>query len=135
MTSGLYLFISPSPKFISAILKTMIRHYSSFIFTCHPFKPSSISLLRVGNTFSISSPIDATKLQKIVLMSHRLAAFHSQCQWTRIFISLTTPNAMGLNLDLNDIERVIIHLSVHEKYAFETIISDYFYRSPFLYGC
>ena len=38
---------SPSPKFISAIPKTMIRHYSSIIFTCHPFQPSPIPLLRV----------------------------------------------------------------------------------------
>jgi len=37
---------------------------SSIIFTCHPFQPSSISLLRVGNTFSISSPFDVTELQK-----------------------------------------------------------------------
>ena len=47
-----------------------------YFFTCHLFQPSSISLLRVGNTFSISSPFDATKLQKIVLTSHRLAASH-----------------------------------------------------------
>ena len=41
-------------------------------------------------------------------MCHRVAAFRSQCQWARIFISLTTPMAMGtLNLDLNGIERVI----------------------------
>ena len=31
---------------------------------CHPFQPSSISLLRVGNTFSISALFDVTKLQK-----------------------------------------------------------------------
>ena len=31
-------------------------------------------------------------------MSHQLAAFHSQCQWTRIFLSLTTPMAMGTRL-------------------------------------
>ena len=37
--------------------------------------------------------------KKIVLMSHRLAAFHSLWQW-------------GLNLDLIGIEGVIIHLSV-----------------------
>ena len=36
----------------------------SIIFTCHSFQPSSISLLRVGNTFSITSPFDVTKLQK-----------------------------------------------------------------------
>ena len=70
----------------------------SNIFTCHPFQPSSISLLRVGNAFSISSLFDVTKLQKNVLMCHRLAAFHSQCQWTRIFISLATSMAMGTQL-------------------------------------
>ena len=50
-------------KFISAIPKTMIRHYSSISFTCHPIQPSPIPLLRVS-TFSISSPFDVTKLQK-----------------------------------------------------------------------
>ena len=38
----------------------------------------------------------------------------------------------GLNLDLNGIERVIIHLSVPENYGFDSITSDYFYRSPFV---
>jgi hypothetical protein len=37
---------------------------SSIVFTCHSFQPSSISLLRVGNTFSISSPFDVSQLQK-----------------------------------------------------------------------
>ena len=41
---------------------------------------------------------------------------------------------LGLNLDLNNIKRVIIHLSVPENYVFDTIISEYFYRSPFLMG-
>ena len=86
---------------------------SSIVFTCHPFQPSSISFLRVGNTFSISSPFDITKLRKIVLMPHWLAVFHSQCQWTRILLllllllllSLITPMAMGTqHLDLNSIE-------------------------------
>ena len=31
-------------------------------------------------------------------MSHRPAAFHSRCQWTCIFLSLTTPMAMGTQL-------------------------------------
>ena len=69
-------------------------------------------------------------------MSHRLAAFRSQRQWTRIFISLITFLwRWGLNLDLNDIERVIIHLSVPNNYGFDTIISEYFYSLPILYGC
>ena len=67
---------------------------SYIIFTCHPFQHSSISLKRASNIFTISSPFDVIKLQKIVLMSHRLAAFHSQCQWTRIFLSFTNPMAM-----------------------------------------
>ena len=37
----------------------------------------------------------------------------------------------GLNLDLNSIQRVIIHLSVPEIYNFDTIIIDQFYRSSF----
>ena len=109
----------------------MIRHYSSIIFTCYPLQPSSISLLKIGNTFSISSLFDATKLQKIVLMSHRLAAFHSQCQCTRIFISLTNPMAMRTHLGFKHIERFNIHLSVPENYGLDTIICDYFYRLPF----
>ena len=36
--------------------------------------------------------------KKIVLMSHRLAAFHSQCQWTRIFLSFTNRMAMRTQL-------------------------------------
>ena len=51
-----------------------------------------------GSTFLISSPFDVTKLQQIVLMSHRLAAFRFQCRWTHILISLTTPIAMGTQL-------------------------------------
>ena len=76
----------------------MIRHYSSIIFTCHPFQPSPKPLLRVVLIRSVL----LLKLQnyKKVLMSHRLAAFGSQCQWTRILISLTTPMAMGTQLGL-----------------------------------
>jgi hypothetical protein len=52
-----------------------------------------------GISFSISSPFDITKLQKkIVLMCHRLAAFYSQRQYIHIFMSLTTPMAMGTQL-------------------------------------
>jgi hypothetical protein len=45
------------------------------------------------------------------------------------------PLRYGLNLDLNGIERVIIQFSVPENYGFDTIITEYLYRSPFLYGC
>jgi hypothetical protein len=93
------IYITESKIHISYLkpqdLKLML---SSIIFTCQPFQPSSISLLRVGNNFSISSPFDVTKLQKIVLMSHQLAAFHSQCQWTCIFLSLTNTMAMRTQL-------------------------------------
>ena len=106
---------------------------SSIIFTCHPFQPSSISLLRICNTFSISSPFDVTKLQKKI-------------SWCLIDWQVSIPNVSGhaysyplpLNLDLNEIERVIIHLRFPENYSFDTIISDYFYRLPFtpyLCGC
>ena len=90
--------------------------FSSIIFTCHPFHSSSISLFKVGNTFSISSPFDDTKLQNL-RMSHRLAAFHSQCQWIRMFLSLTPLWRWGLNLDLNDIESVVIPIIIAENYG------------------
>ena len=57
--------------------------------------PTLVHTIAKGSTFSISSPFDVTKLQKIVFMSHRQAAFRSR-QWTRIF--LTTPIAMGTQL-------------------------------------
>ena len=61
--------------------------------------PTLAYIIPKGSTFSISSPFDITKLQKkIVLMCHRLAAFRSQYQRTHIFISLTTPMAMGTQL-------------------------------------
>ena len=41
-------------------------------------------------------------------------------------------NGDSLSLELNGIEGVIIHLSVPENYGFDTIISEYFYRSPFM---
>ena len=60
--------------------------------------PTVVHIIAKGNTFSISSLFDVTKLQKIVLRSHRLAAFHSQYQWTHIFISLTIPIATRTQL-------------------------------------
>ena len=61
--------------------------------------PTLVHIVSKGICFgwvllSISSPFEVTKLQKIVLMSHRLVAFYSQCQWTRIFLFLTNPMAM-----------------------------------------
>jgi hypothetical protein len=46
----------------------------------------------------------------------------------------TYGNGDTLNLDLNDTEGVITHLSVPENYDFDTIISEYFHRSPFFMG-
>ena len=46
------------------------------------------------------------------------------------FVWLGTATDVGLN----SIEQVIIYPSVPENYGFDTIISEYFYRSPFLYG-
>ena len=41
---------------------------------------------------------------------------------------LPTQWRLGLNLDLNDIERVVIHLRVPENYSFQSIINDYFFQ-------
>ena len=61
--------------------------------------PTLAHTIAKGSTFSIGSRFDVTKLQKkIVLMSHRLADFGSQWQWTQIFIHLTTLMAMGTQL-------------------------------------
>ena len=120
MASGVYLFISRSPRFISAIPKTMIRHYSSIIFTCHFLQPSSILLLRVGNTCLISSPFDVTKLQKklswcLIDWQFSIPNINGQAY----SYPLTTLWWWGLNLDLNGMERVVIHLSVPKNYGFD----------------
>jgi len=117
----------------------MIRHYSSIIFTCLPFQPSFISLLKVGNTFSISSPFDVTKLQKIVLMSHRLTAFHSQCQLTRIFLSLTNPKVMGTQLEFKR-HRESLLISLFPKTIVSTLLLVIIFtgrtlQTPHIYGC
>ena len=104
-----------------------------YYFYMSPLQTSSISLIRV--TFSISSPFDVTKLQKTVLTSNRLAAFRSQFNGHAYSYPLPPLWRWGLNLELNGIKKVIIHLSVPENYGFDTIISEYFYRLPFLYGC
>ena len=57
----------------------------------HVTPSNFVHIIAKGNTFLINSPLDVTKLQTIVLRSHRLAAFHSQCQWAYILVSLTTP--------------------------------------------
>ena len=61
-------------------------------------------------------------------MSHRLAALHSQCQWTRIFLSLATPMAMGTQLGFKQHRESHYSLHVPENYGFNTIISEYFYN-------
>ena len=62
--------------------------------------PTLAYIIAKGSTFSISFPFEVTELQqqKIVLMSHRLAAFRSEYQWTRIFTALTTPMTIGTQL-------------------------------------
>ena len=100
----------------------MIRHYSSIIFTCHPFQPSPISLLRVGNTFLTSSPFDVSKLQQQKILDVSLTGSFPfpMSMDTHILI----PYQWGLSLDLNGIEGVIIHLSAPESYGFDNIISE-----------
>ena len=88
---------------------------SSIIFTCHPFQPTSISLLRVSNTFSISSPFDVTKLE-------RLAAFHSQCQWTCIFLSLTNPMAMRTQLGFKQHRESRYSSQCSRNHGFHTMV-------------
>ena len=72
-----------------------------------------------------------------------LQNYKKKLSWCLIDWQLSIPNAnaysyplpplwrWGLNLDLNCIERVIINLIVPENYNFDTIVSDYFYSSPF----
>ena len=67
-----------------------------YYFFMSPLQTSSISLLRVILFRSVLLSMSLNH-KKIVLMYHRLAA---QCQWTRVFVSLTTPMAMGTELGL-----------------------------------
>jgi hypothetical protein len=97
----------------------MIRHYYFIIFTCHPFQSSPISLLRV------------VLLRSVLLLM--LQNYKKKMSWHLIDRQLSVLNAnehayshpspplckWGLNLDLNGIERVIIYLSVPEKYGFQ----------------
>ena len=69
--------------------------------------------------------------KKIVLASHRLAAFHSQCQWTSIFVSLTTAMLMRTQPGFKRHRESHYSLQVPENYGFNTIISDYFNKLPF----
>ena len=65
------------------------------LFLCHPFEPSLVSLLRVVLFRSVFLSM-LLNLKINVLTSHRLAFFRSQCQWIRIFKSLTTPMAKSI---------------------------------------
>ena len=118
--------------------KTIIQHYSSIIFMCPPFQPSCMPLLRVVLS------------QSVLFWCYKIT---EKLSWCLIDWQLSVPNVnghansyplqplwqWGLNLDLNSIEIVIIHLSVPKNYGFDTIMSDYFYRSllttPQHYGC
>ena len=134
---GISIHITESKMYTSYLNKNhdSTLMLSSIIFVCHPFQPSSISLLMVGNTISTTSPFDVTKLQQQkFLVSHRLAAFHSQWQWTRRFLSLTTLIAMETWIQTASSESLFI--PVFPKTMVSTLLSvNIFYRSPFLYGC
>ena len=69
-----------------------------FLLFLHVTPSNLLDIIAKDITFSVSGPVDVTKLQKTVLSSHRLADFRSQCQWTRIFVSFTIPMAMGTQL-------------------------------------
>ena len=111
------------------------RRYFSIIFTWHPFQSSRIPLLRVVLFWSVLFLMLQNCKKKIVLCP---------IDW-----QLSIPNINGyaywyplpplwrseLNLDLDGIKRGIIHLIVPKNYGFDTIISEYFYKSPFLFGC
>ena len=86
------------------------------LFLCHPFQPSPIPLLRVVRFYQLSF-----WCYKIVLMSHWLAAFGSQCHPLQPLLW------WGLNFALNGIRRVILY---PKNYSFDTIISDYFTGRP-----
>ena len=103
----------------------MIRHYSSIISICHPFQPSPIPLLRVVLFRSILF-LMLQNYNKIVLMPRRLTAFRSQCQWTRISISLTTPIAMGLFVKIK-----LAYLSL--LYFMTSLLSIEVLKKPSLY--
>ena len=74
------------------------ENHESTLFFCYFYMSSlptsPIPLLRVVLFRSVLL-LMLQNYKKIVLMSHRLTAFCSQCQWTHIFISLTTSIAMG----------------------------------------
>ena len=63
-------------------------------------------------------------------MSHRLAAFVPNANGHAYPYTLPLLWRWKLNLDLNRIERNIIYLIVPKNNSFDSIICDYFYRSP-----
>ena len=73
------IHISYSENHDSTLMLVLYYFYMSVL-------PTLADIIAKDNTFSITSPFDFTKLQRIVFASHRLAAFRSQCQWTRIFL-------------------------------------------------
>ena len=119
---GISIHITEFKIHISYLKHNDSTLFSSIMFICHPFQPSPIPFL---DHFSFSCNKITTKLS-----------------WCLIDWQLTVPNVHAharsyplpllwqcdsLNVDLNEIERVI-HLSVPENYSFESIISDYCYR-------
>jgi hypothetical protein len=99
--------------------------------------PTLVPIVAKDSTFSINSPFNVTKLQKNCLDVSSTGSFPFPISMHKHILISYHPygNGDSLNLDINGIEGVIIHLSVPENYGFDTIISEYFYRSPFLYEC
>ena len=64
-------------------------------------------------------------------MSHRVAAFRSQGQWSRIFISLTTPMAIGTQLGFKR-HRESLFISVFPKTIISTLLSVIIFTGGFL---
>ena len=105
-----------------------------------PRLPTLAHIIAKGSTFSISSPLDVIKLQRIVFAPYRLAAYVINANGCAYSYSLSPIWRWELNLYLNGTDRVIIHFIVPENYGVDAIISDHFRGRPFthpshLYGC
>ena len=102
----------------------MIRHYSSIIFTCHPFQTSPISLLRVVLVRSVLL---------LILKNYKKNGLDISSTG-----SFPCPMSMDTHIHIpchpyDDGDSTIkIQFSVPENYSFESIISDYFTGSHLL---
>ena len=95
-------------KFISAIPKTIIRHYSSIIYLST--LPTLAHAIAKGSIFSITIRINESKIQTILLFLH-VAPFQPSP------ISL-------LRGHLNSIRNVTIYLNAPKNYEFHTNIGS-----------